>query len=67
MDNISPDALYGLKAVAAHVGMTFRQAKHRAATGELPTFKMGKTVCASRASLDAWLVGLAAQSKSANL
>jgi excisionase family DNA binding protein len=47
--------LYGASAIAKFLGLTERQVRHRVADGELPTFKIGGTVCARRASLVAWL------------
>lgn len=49
------DLLYGLAAIAEYLRITPRQAKHRARTGDIPTFKMRRTVCARMASLDAIL------------
>jgi inhibitor of KinA sporulation pathway (predicted exonuclease) len=45
------DLLVGLGQIGKHIGMTFNQAKHRAATGDIPTFKIGKTVCARKSTL----------------
>ena len=45
--------LHGVKAIAAHLGVRPRQVYHHAATGRIPTFKLGKTVCSTRSSLDA--------------
>ena len=47
--------LYGASAIAKFLGLTERQVRHRVRDGELPTFKLGGTVCAQRASLVAWL------------
>lgn len=47
--------LYGIKALAAFLGITERQAYHLAAKGALPTWKEGRTVVASRASISAWI------------
>jgi hypothetical protein len=47
--------LYGASAIASFLGLTERQVRHRVRDGELPTFKIGGTVCARRASLVAWL------------
>ncbi len=63
MDNAKTDFLHGLKAVAAYANLTPRQAKHRAAIGELPTFKIGKTVCSRRSLINTWLDGLAAKER----
>jgi hypothetical protein len=51
MDNQGHDLLYGTAAIARHLGLTVRQAKHRCAKGAIPTFKMGRTVCARRSSI----------------
>ena len=45
------DLLYGLEAIGKHVGLTARQAESLIGKGELPTFKMGRTVCARRSTL----------------
>lgn len=58
-DKAQPDTIYGIEAIAEHVGMTARQAKYRADIGQMPSFKMGRTVCASRAALNGWLASLA--------
>lgn len=47
------DLLYGLKAVAGYLRITPRQAKHRVAAGQIPTFKIGGTVCANRSEIGA--------------
>ena len=49
------DMLHGTDAIAGHLGMTARQLRHRAGAGELPTFKLGRIVCATRSGLNAWL------------
>lgn len=45
------DVLTGCEAIARHLEWTVRQVKHRVATGELPTFRIGRTVCARRSTL----------------
>lgn len=45
------DILYGLQAIAEHLGVTRGQAKHRAAAGQIPTFKLGGTVCALKSEI----------------
>ncbi|WP_198356138.1 hypothetical protein [Sphingomonas sp. TX0522] len=47
------DLLYGLAAIGSHIGLTSRQAEHLIAKGEIPTFKMGRTVCARQSELEA--------------
>ena len=54
--NESADLLYGAPAIAEHLRLRLRQVHHLAATGKLPTFKIGKTVCARRSSLATWIV-----------
>ncbi len=49
------DLLYGMSAIASHIGLTERQALHLKETSEIPTFKMGRRVCALRSKLDEWL------------
>ncbi len=45
------DLLYGLQAIGEHVGLTARQAKYKVVRGDIPTFKMGRTVCARRSAI----------------
>lgn len=47
------DLLYGMATIAAHLGMSKRSALHQQEKGLLPTFKMGRTVCARRSTLSA--------------
>lgn len=54
-DATGPDLLHGTQAIADYLGLTARQAKHRAATGELPFFKLSRMICSTRSSLNAWL------------
>lgn len=49
------DLLYGVASIAGFLGIRPRQAKHRAASGHIPTFKVGDTVCARRSALRRWL------------
>lgn len=66
-DKTAGDLLYGHSAIAEHLGITVRQAKHRCRAKQIPSFKMdgARTVCASRAVLDAWLADLAARARKA--
>lgn len=56
------DLLYGVKAIAAFLGLTRPQAQHRIDRGELPTFRLGEgvrgTICARRTTLRAHLAKL---------
>ena len=49
------DVLYGMPAIAAAFGWRQRQAEHLKESHGLPTFKVGKTVCARRGAVAAWL------------
>ena len=49
------DHLHGWKAISDHLGIKPDAARHLARRAHLPTFKLGKTVAARRASIDAWL------------
>jgi len=55
MDNATAasaaDLLYGIEAIADHLQLTKRQTLHLHEKGGLPTFKMGRTVCARRSTL----------------
>lgn len=46
-----PDLLYGLDAIAEHVGLTVPQVKWQIAKSGWPTFKQGAIVCALRSKL----------------
>ena len=45
------DLLHGIPAIAAHLTMTVRQAGYQIEKGLLPTFRMGRTVCARKSTL----------------
>lgn len=49
----STDLLVGLDQIGRYLGMTVNQTKHRASSGDIPTFKMGKIVCARKSTLTA--------------
>ncbi|EHP93424.1 hypothetical protein [Methylorubrum extorquens] len=49
------DLLYGVPAIATAFGWKPRQVYHLKDQHELPTFKIGRTVCASRAAVRSWL------------
>lgn len=51
----SPELLHGLEQIGGHLGLSARQAKHLHDTDRLPTFKIGRAVCARRSDLNAWL------------
>ena len=45
--------LHGMKAIADFLGVNRRVAYHWAEARQIPTFKMGRSVCAMKASLTA--------------
>lgn len=55
------DLLTGYQQIAEHLGWNKRQVEHRVTAGEIPTFNIGRTVCALRSKLDAHLVALQAR------
>ncbi len=60
--DVQSDHLHHWPAIAAHFGIKPDAARHLAKTQELPMFRIGKTVCASRAALDKWLTARAGRS-----
>lgn len=61
--NGDSDLLYGVPAIATHLGLTDRTVYHLHGKGTLPTFKVGKVVCARRSSLATWLAKQEAASR----
>jgi hypothetical protein len=55
------DLLYGMQAIADFLGIKRSVAYHLAATRRIPTFKVGKTVCARRSKILAALDALDAE------
>lgn len=51
--NTGPDdgLLYGVKDIAAHLGLTPRQAAHLIEKGHLPTFRLGAIICSTKGGL----------------
>ncbi|MER2249519.1 DNA-binding protein [Methylorubrum podarium] len=49
------DILYRVAAIAAFLGMPEKATRHRVEAGEIPTFRIGRTVCARRSTLNTWL------------
>jgi excisionase family DNA binding protein len=56
------DLLYGVPKIAEFLGLTPKAVYHLVASKRLPSFKIGATVCARRASLLALLAQLEQQS-----
>lgn len=65
MSDADQDLLYGVPAIAAYLGIRPRQAKHRVATGHIPTFRIGESICARRSTLTAWLAECEAKARKA--
>ncbi len=57
------DLLYGAEAIAAHLELTKRQVLHLHEKSQIPTFKMGRTVCALRTALAAHFQNLTAETR----
>lgn len=49
------DLLMGARAIADYLGITPRQLYHLVETKRLPHFYEGRTVCARKTTLSAWL------------
>lgn len=49
------EVLYGAAEIGRALGLSRRVVYHRAAAGQIPTFRIGATLCAKRSSLAAWL------------
>ena len=47
------DLLHGVGAIADHLSMTRKQVYHMHDRKQLPTFRIGRTVCATRSGLAA--------------
>ena len=59
------DLLYGAPAIAEYLGVTDRVVYHRAETGEIPSFKIGKTICSRKTTLTEYMEALSEQPRSA--
>lgn len=53
------DLLYGVPAIANHLGMTHAQIYHLHKENRIPTYKMGSKVCASKTKLKEWSLAMA--------
>lgn len=49
------DLLYGVAAIADHLGVTKRRALYLKEKGTIPTFYIDSTVCSRRSLLNDWL------------
>lgn len=53
--NPDPDVIYGMPAVAEYLRIKVRQAEHLKEKHKLPTFKIGRIVCARLTKLVHWV------------
>lgn len=56
------DILWRVKRIAAFLDLPEKAAQHRIDKGEIPTFRMGGTICARRSTLLAWIAAQEARS-----
>lgn len=52
---VDQDLLYGVPAIARFMGLSDRQVYHLSDHGGLPTFRIGRKVCASKGDIKQWL------------
>lgn len=57
----SGEMLYGVPAIAMHLGMTAKTVYHLHTRKRIPTFKLGRMVCATRSDLARHFAELRAQ------
>ena len=50
-DETRPDLLHGLQAIADETGLSYDQTHHAVRRGDIPTFRMGRIVCARRSAI----------------
>lgn len=62
-DKEGADLLYGVGPIATFLGMPEKPTRHRIDRRQIPTFKIGGTICATKSSLREWLADLAAKAK----
>ena len=59
------DLLWGYEAIGEFLGLGTQAVKHRARKGQLPVFKRGRTPCATKSGLRAWLAKQMTQAEAA--
>ena len=57
--------LHGISQIAETLGIAYREAQHLANTNALPVFRIGRTVCSTRALLAEWLAANEAKARAA--
>ena len=51
----SSTILYGVPAIAKWLGLTQKQTRHRVQRGQIPSFRIGSTICCTTTILTMWL------------
>ena len=57
----APAVLYGAAAIAKYLGIAEKPIRHLIARGTIPTFRIGRTVCARPERIDAALAEMERQ------
>lgn len=52
---LASDLIFGAEKIAKALGLTRRQVYHAAASGYIPSFRIGATICARRSTLLSWI------------
>ena len=54
-DQATGELLYGVRSIAEYLGVTERRALYLAEKRAFPFWKEGRTICARRSTIKAWL------------
>lgn len=54
----SPTLLIGIRAIACHLGVMPRQIQHHIVAGRIPSFRIGRRVCARPTTVDALIASI---------
>jgi hypothetical protein len=63
MNTPADDLLWGARSIGEFLGLDEMQILHRLRARAVPTFKIGRTICASRSDLTAWLARCRAEAQ----
>lgn len=61
MNDNEPQVLYGVAAIATFLGIEEKACRHRVEAKQIPTFKIGRMICARPSSLRTWLAAKEAE------
>lgn len=61
--NDASELLYGIKTIARFLELSPRQTQHLHDTGQLPTFKLGRIICARKPTINAHFARIEADSQ----